>query len=105
MNMNDKFCSYFPSWHLNKSVLLIGKTLSFRPEEENEKGEELKGEGQEDETEDQVSYWVIEIVKHPNLAVQEDLEERVKDVTELGDIRSLDIAMAIAAGEILEFEK
>ena len=26
-------------------------------------------------------------------------------MSELGDIRSLDIAMAIAAGEILEFEK
>ena len=44
-------------------------------------------------------------MKHPNLAVQEHLEERVKDMSELGDIRSLDIAMAIAAGEILEFEK
>merc|ERR1719153_240125 len=53
----------------------------MRPEEENEKGEE-------DETED-----------------QEHLEERVKGMAELGDIRSLDIAMAIAAGEILEFEK
>merc|ERR1719431_625648 len=62
------------------------KEVSTRPEEENEKGEAIKGE--EDETED-----------------QEHLEERVKDMTELGDIRSLDIAMAIAAGEILEFEK
>ena len=44
-------------------------------------------------------------MKHSNSAVQEHIEERVKDMTELRDIRSLDIAMAIAAGEILEFEK
>merc|ERR1712142_354728 len=37
--------------------------------------------------------------------LEDNLEERVKDMTELGDIKSLDIAMAIAAGEILEFEK
>merc|ERR1719513_524102 len=64
------------------------KEVSTRPEEVNEKGEELKREEQENET-----------------GSQEHLEERVKDMSELGDIRSLDIAMAIAAGEILEFEK
>merc|ERR1711972_222600 len=65
-----------------------GKEESKRSEEEIELAKESKGEEQEDDTKD-----------------QEHLEERVKDLTELGDIRSLDIAMAIAAGEILEFEK
>merc|ERR1712106_1046691 len=36
---------------------------------------------------------------------QEQLEERVKELTELDDIRSLDIAMAIAAEGMMEFEE
>ena len=44
-------------------------------------------------------------MENPNLAVQEQLEERVKELTELDDIRSLDIAMAIAAEGMMEFEE
>merc|ERR1711892_547386 len=54
-------------------------------ENESEKEEEIQEEIQEES--------------------QEQLEERVKELTELDDIRSLDIAMAIAAEGMMEFEE
>jgi len=64
------------------------KGIKTRPEEVDDKIKDLNAED-------------IESQEH----LEDNLEERVKDMTELGDIKSLDIAMAIAAGEILEFEK
>ena len=55
--MNDELIMtvFFICSYLNKSVFLIGKILCSRPEEVNEKGEELKREEQENETGSQVS--------------------------------------------------
>ena len=42
--------------------------------------------------------------KNPKLAVQEQLQERLRELTELADCGSLDIAMAIAAEGMLNLE-
>merc|ERR1711892_1399164 len=62
-----------------------------RSEENNEEDTELENES--------------EIQEEIQEESQEQLEERVKELTELDDIRSLDIAMAIAAEGMMEFEE
>merc|ERR1712106_1169685 len=62
-----------------------------RSEENNEVDTELENESEKEEEIQEES--------------QEQLEERVKELTELDDIRSLDIAMAIAAEGMMEFEE
>merc|ERR1711892_1453481 len=62
-----------------------------RSEENNEEDAELENESEKEEEIQEES--------------QEQLEERVKELTELDDIRSLDIAMAIAAEGMMEFEE
>jgi len=71
----------------------------LRSEEVNVKEKELEMPEKEMSEEEQIEE------SQDDVDTEEQLVERVKELTESGDIRSLDIAMAIAAEGMLEFEE